>query len=258
MNSNTSSKNININLSKPCLILVLYSFFSPFNIFYLLTVKKALSCSRSTLAWCWHYVQCGTGVAIAYVVCHVYRGTRFPVGQLLVTGSQPQDYTGDPESGGSWSSGTWQRGGRHLAVERRGLPLPQVWTPETLRWSERRSAGRAVAPLAAWWWRSNSRRVRRLPKCCSWCPPSWEQAQHPVKRWHTYRPAAGWIHCGRAHRPGQGSARSQLGGSNDPPHWTSSPDRLSYSCAHLSDSHPPLQMGLNNNFIELLSSIQYF
>lgn len=68
-----------------------------------------------------------------YVGCRVYKGTRFPVGRLLATGSQPQDCTGGPESGESWSSGTWQRGGHRPAAERRGPQPRQVWTPETLR-----------------------------------------------------------------------------------------------------------------------------
>lgn len=257
MNSNTSSKNINMNSSNPALIwsFLVFSFWY----FYLWRAKKHIfSCYRSILAWCWYYVQCGTGVAIVYVGCCVYRGTRFPVGWLLVTGSQFQDCTGDPESGGSWSSGTWPRGGRRPAVERRGLRLHQVWTPETLRWSELRSAGRAAAPLAAWWWRSNSHRVRHWPKCCSWCPPNWEQTQRLAMHWRTYRPVAGWIHCGKAHWSGQGSGRTLQTGSNDRPRWTSSPDRLSYSCAHLSDSHLPLQVETEfySNFIFQLCRVK--
>lgn len=149
MNSNTSSKKYKYKFIIPCLNLVL----SGILLLVFLSVEgkaSSFSCYRSILAWCWYYAQCGTGVAIVYVGCCVYRGTRFPVDWLLVTGSQLQDCTGDPESGGSWSSGTWPRGGRHPAVERHGLPPHQVWTPETLRWSGQRSAGRAAAPLAAW------------------------------------------------------------------------------------------------------------
>ena len=177
-----------------------------------------------------------------YVGCRVYRGTRFPGGRTLATGSQRQGCTGGPESGGPWSSGTWPGGGRRPAAARRGPRLRLVWTPGTLRWSERRSAGRAASPSAAWWWRSNSHRATRLPRCCSWYPPNWERARPPAMRWRTCRPAVGWIRCGRAPPPGPGSGRSRQAGSNGPPHWTSSPGRLSYSCAHWSGSHPPLQV----------------
>lgn len=140
---------------------------------FLLSVDiNALNCCHSILAWCWHYVQCGTGVATVYVGCHVYRGIRFPAGRPLATGSQPRDCTGGPESGESWSSGTWQRGGRRPAAERRGPQPRPVWTLESLKWSEQRSVGRAAAPSVAWWWRNNSHRVKRWPTCCSWCPPN--------------------------------------------------------------------------------------
>lgn len=203
--------------------------------------QSYFSCSRSTRAWCWRCVQCGTGVATVCVGSRACRGTRFPAGQLWALGSQPRDCTGGPVSGESWSSGTWQRGDHRPAVERRGPRPRQVWTPETLRWSERRSAGTGAAPSAAWRRRSNSHRAKRWPRCCSWCPLNWERARHPARRWRTCTPAADWIRCGTVRPPVQGFGRNWQDDSNGPPRWTSCPCRPSYSCARQSDSRPPLQ-----------------
>lgn len=211
--------------------------------------QSNFSCSRSTPAWCWRCVQCGTGVATVCVGCRAYRGTRFPGGRPLATGSQSRDCTGGPESGESWSSGTWQRGDRHPAAERRGPRPRQVWTPATLRWSERRSVDTAVAPSAAWWWRSSSHRAKRWPRCCSWCPPNWERARRPARRWRTCRPAADWIRCGTAPPRGQGFGRSWRDDSNGPPRWTSCPYKPSYSCARRRDSRPPLQVTTVDNSV---------
>ncbi len=176
-----------------------------------------------TLCTAWYW--CETGCEV-YCEC---TSTRCLEAQRSATGFPHLDCIDGPATDGPWTPGTWY--GRRPAAVRHGPRRRSIWTQGVLRWSELRSAGMAVAPSAAWWSPSSRRKVRRLPRCCSWCLPSWARARWTATHWRTCTPAADQTRPCRGCHWDPETESSSRADSSDRPRWMSFPRRSSCTSA---------------------------